>query len=159
MKIDAWGTHLPLLVRAVVMTEGPVIELGCGLYSTPVLHALCAGKRPLVSVESNPEWAARFSQYERDGHEIIVGDWREPVSRHAWAVALVDHAPAADRAPAVRALKGRCRVIVCHDSEHRLYGLEPALADFAHRVEWKRYAPWTTAVSDIDALQYMHGLL
>lgn len=151
-KIDPWGTHLPLLVAAVVNNPtGRVIELGCGLYSTPVLRALCGDR--LTSVESDKAWAAKF------GKGVVTDHWRGVVESGEFAVALVDHAPPAERAPAIAALRGRCRVIVCHDSEHRLYDMERELVHFKYRKEWKRYAPWTTAVSDVDPMNYMDGHL
>ncbi len=157
MKIDAYGTHLPLLARCVAATDGAVLELGCGLYSTPILHALCFD-RDLVSVESNKEWISRFKQYDCGTHSVILGKPADHLNRK-WSVALVDHAPAADRAKCVRALANKADLIVCHDSEHRLYGYEPALKDFKYRVEWKRYAPWTTVVSNTMKLDFLKDLL
>ncbi len=155
-KIDPWGTHLPLLVRCVAKTKGAVLELGCGLYSTPVLHALCHD-RDLTSVETNQEWARRFFHYRSKNHKIIIDDSVDLTRKYS--VALVDQSPAHERAKAVEALKDNTDLIVCHDSEHRLYNLEPALADFKYRVEWKRYAPWTTVVSNTIDLSFLEDLL
>ena len=58
------GSHLPILLRAMKATTGPVLELGAGIYSTPILHALCQIEgRKLVTYESDPEffeWAAHY---------------------------------------------------------------------------------------------------
>src|SRR3954465_681875 len=35
------STHFPLLIKLVQMTQGPILELGSGLFSTPLLHWLC----------------------------------------------------------------------------------------------------------------------
>ena len=35
-----YATRQPLLALAVAQTDGPILELGCGHYSTPLLHAL-----------------------------------------------------------------------------------------------------------------------
>lgn len=160
-KIDAYGTHLPLLVACVAATGGPVLELGCGLYSTPVLHALCSTSRKLISAETDSAWAARFSQYQTGRHSIIV--YKDPLASidlsDRWSVALVDQAPASSRAPAVDRLRGKADLIVCHDSEHRLYDYERVLVGFKHRIEWRRYAPWTTVVSDTMNLDFLKDLL
>lgn len=51
-------------------TSGPVLELGCGEYSTPILKAICdAQKRTFKSQASNLEWASRF------GNLVEVVDW------------------------------------------------------------------------------------
>ena len=48
------GSHLPVLIKMVLMTDGPILELGTGFFSTPVLHWLCAEKkRKLVSYDSS----------------------------------------------------------------------------------------------------------
>lgn len=154
-KIDPWGTHLPLLARCVSVTKGAVLELGCGLYSTPVLHALCHGRK-LFSVESNQEWAKRFIHYRSDNHKVIT-DGNIDLSEK-YSVALVDHSPAHDRARAVEELVNT-DLIICHDSEHRLYDYERVLKDFKYRVEWKRYAPWTTVVSNTMDLSFLEDLL
>ena len=42
-----YGTHLPLLMEFVLKTEGPILEQGAGMFSTPILHHLCEGHRLL----------------------------------------------------------------------------------------------------------------
>lgn len=159
-KMDAFGTHLPLLAACVAATSGPVLELGCGLYSTPVLHALCLD-RPLMSLESNAEWLAQFKRFASPNHRIAhVPDWEHaPIDEGKWAVALIDQEPAAARAPSIARLRGRVDLFVIHDSEHRLYAYEPLLSTFKHRVEWQRYAPWTTVVTDDNNLDWLKSLL
>lgn len=50
------STHLAVLMEAVRRTAGPVLELGVGLYSTPVLHWLCyPTNRRLVSYDSDAQ--------------------------------------------------------------------------------------------------------
>lgn len=161
VRMDPWGTHIPILAACVTATNGPVIELGCGLYSTPLLHALCVQKgRRLVSMDLDGKWLSRFATVLRGPlHEFHhVQDW-DRLPTGIWSVALVDQTPPSARAPSIRLIKGKCDLIVCHDSEHRLYGYEAALADFKNRVEWRRYAPWTTVVSDTMDLGFLGDLL
>jgi hypothetical protein len=68
--INPGGTHLPLLMRAIINTTGPVLELGVGWNSTPVLHEACSG-RLLVSVENEPQWAENFRFLETPQHRIV----------------------------------------------------------------------------------------
>ena len=41
--MDQYATHQRLLVAAVMQTEGPIVEMGCGNYSTPLLVELLPG--------------------------------------------------------------------------------------------------------------------
>jgi hypothetical protein len=50
-----FGTHTTPLVTAIMHTSGPVLEMGCGDYSTPMLHAILAKQgRFLLSRSSIP---------------------------------------------------------------------------------------------------------
>lgn len=160
LKLEPYATHLPLLVACVAHTHGPVLELGCGLYSTPVLHALCLD-RPLVSLESDEKWLDQFQGYATRTHRLGLFSDDLPLSfaGQRWSVVFVDQAPAPARAESIRRLKGHADLIVCHDSEHRLYDYESVLGDFNQRVEWQRYAPWTTVVSNTLDLGFLKTLL
>ena len=58
MKLQARrGSHLPVLIKLFYSTKGPVLELGCGLFSTVFLFWACvASQRRLVTYENNPEF-------------------------------------------------------------------------------------------------------
>jgi len=49
------GSHIPVLIKILNISEGPVLELGTGLNSTPVIHWICNGQnqRHIESYESN----------------------------------------------------------------------------------------------------------
>jgi len=157
LSIDPYATHLPLLAACVANSGGPVLELGCGLYSTPVLHALCLGRR-LVSVESNAEWYERFKHLNTDQHRVVLSK-EVPELPSPWSVVLVDQHPVKTRAPSILRLREKTTLFVCHDTEHRLYEYEPVLSTFKYRVEWQRYAPWTSVVSDTIELDWLRSLL
>lgn len=140
---DDYGSHLPMLRRAVEATTGPILELGCGIFSTPYLAST---GREVVSVEANPKWLARMRErYARPHHRFVDAVPAEGT----FAVALVDHEPDR-RAPDIEALRGRVRIFVVHDVEPAdPFGLGPLLATFPH-VEFDRPEgkPWTAAASD-----------
>lgn len=49
-----WGTHQTPLISAVMHTKGPILELGCGDFSTPLLHAICStNQRMLLSTDTD----------------------------------------------------------------------------------------------------------
>jgi len=159
-RLNGFATHLPVLIACVNHTTGPVVELGCGAYSTPVLHALCQG-RELLSLDYNADWYACFKRFGRGSHTLgHVTNWAaEPRIDRAWDVALVDHAPGIRRVPEIKRLKAAgARLIVIHDTEHRSYDYEPTLATFKHRLEWRPYSPWASVVSDIDNLEWLRDV-
>lgn len=158
--MDPYATHLPLLAACVAHTSGPVLELGCGAYSTPLLHALCVG-RPLVTLENDAAWHTRFFHLARGQHtmKLIGGPWEEVGLGGPYDVALIDHSPPVRRVEEIVRLRGQVRLFVVHDTEHRGYGYEPVLTSFPHRVEWQGYAPWTSVVSDLDDLSWLKETL
>ena len=96
-----YATHLPALMRALALTDRPVLELGMGLFSTPYLHYACAlAGRNLVSYENDAGWAAQFiaGGYRKDLHQIrITPDWSKLNLAVHWGVALVDCSPSGAR--------------------------------------------------------------
>lgn len=151
--MEAIETHAPVLQEFIRRTSGPVLELGMGHCSTPLLHDLCDG-RLLVSVENNPDWFERFAHYGRGAagkhHVALVKDWDEiPAGR--WAVALVDQAPGEARSGSILALRDVADYIVVHDTEpgaaHLYPGVAEALATFPYRLDYRNETTYTTVVS------------
>jgi len=156
-RLNGFATHIPLLAASVVKTTGAVLELGCGAYSTPTLHAICSvSGRELLSLEGDPEWFELFRRFNRGSHKVeLVQDWAKIPILRPWDVAFVDHAPGQDRIVQIQRLKPHARIIIAHDTEHRSYGYEPIFAQFKYRLEWRPYSPWACAVSDVDDLEWL----
>lgn len=99
----AWGSHLAPLMACLGASTGPVLELGVGHFSTPILHAYCvASDRKLISVEDHLEWFEGFRQkYECDGHQFIMADYAVIVPELArtkqFGVAFIDNSPGGQR--------------------------------------------------------------
>lgn len=159
--MDPYATHLRALVGAVARTQGPILELGAGEYSTPILHELsCAAGRLLWTVDDNYQWLSRFRAFESDEHRLIHVvdphrtwiDWSE-----CWEVVLVDHRPAWVRRDAIEECLVRSigpTFVVVHDTEpaqRHLYDMDRVLAAFKHRRDFfeEPPAPWTTVVSNV----------
>jgi hypothetical protein len=154
-EMDQWATHLPALLACVAATKGPILECGVGIWSTPILHAVCASsQRPLVSVESKMDWFSRFTPFATSWHEVrAIENWggvpldpqyRGPgIAEIGWSVAFVDHG-FAPRGPVVAALRGKSEFVVMHDSECGYCGYNDALAGY----DWvwtHTFSPaWTT---------------
>lgn len=148
-------SHQPVLAGYVERTRGPVLELGCGDGSTPMLHALCepAG-RLLISVEADAAWASRFAPLQTPTHELHVPrGWDDPefmdsVPHLPWSVAFVDQGSWDSRVRAVAALADTADFLVLHDSDyytvpsHNISWIVKAdgkpVYDFKY---WKEYRP------------------
>lgn len=153
--MDPFATHLPLLGWALrrAWELGPILELGCGHYSTPMLHMVCRDRYRLLSADSNESWVKQFAYLGVGQHKVeYVPDWAawDGIEREGrWQVVLLDSAPSESRAPLLRRLKGRALLVVAHDTEAPHYGMEPELARWKYRYDYKAQPTWATVVSDI----------
>lgn len=100
------GSHLPALAWAVANTQGPILELGGGRFSTPYL--VDTG-RPLTTVETDPWWRNELLQ------EFPDLDVREDIPEGPWGLVFVDNEPESDRRDVLDSLEGRYSVAVVHD--------------------------------------------
>ncbi len=148
-----YATHLPALIDAVLRTTGPVLELGAGEFSTPILHELVAKRgRDLVTVEADDVWRGRFHALA-DGHpsdtsprrHVLAASLDELAGRlpDRWSVVLIDQAPAADRGPAVERFAPRADWLVCHDWGVSAYGWPPDVMRWRSARLWSDLMPWT----------------
>lgn len=115
------GSHLPLLMYAISQTTGAVVELGCGMYSTPYLHWACwPRRRKLVTIENNPDFYDYAKQFESANHEIrCVDNWADVDLGGPWDVAFVDHQPAERRGIELIRLSLVSQYVVAHDTENK----------------------------------------
>lgn len=147
---DANATHLQALVWALYRTDGPILELGVGWYSTPLLAGVAevTGRR-VICVEGNRHWFA-WAEQRFDGRVMVVS----PVDGiHAfeltWGLVLVDHGDGARRAESVHRYRRTC--VVVHDTQPNVRqhypGLEEVLTTFDRRRDFTELEPWTTVVN------------
>lgn len=150
------GTHMPVLLKLIPQTTGDVCELGAGLYSTPLLHWLCQGRK-LVSYENDPEYLHYAKKFQSHNHRIREMDQLD-LKRH-WGVVFIDH----------HATKKCCKrgdmalkfenadIIVLHDTEPNSrdeYHYEQVFPLFKYRYDWKECLPHTSVLSNkIDVCQ------
>jgi len=146
------GSHLPVLMEAVRRTSGPILELGCGLYSTNPLHWACfVPKRKLVTYENDSRFYDFLQAYERDFHEVhCIDDWDAIDISGPWSVAFIDHEPGFRRGIELGRLT-HAEYVVCHDSEKRndrKYGLSKSAGLFCYSFEYKGAFPHTSIFSN-----------
>ncbi len=158
-RIARMATHVPLLVRAFDVSQGDVLEVGTGYFSTTVLDWLCAiTGRKLVSYETDPRWYGRATKLQSEYHDVIfVENWDDiPMAEKHWGLAFIDHAPHARRSVDMARLKDSADFIVAHDTEPRsekLYGYPNVYDLFKYRYDDKRVEPWTSVFSNFYSLE------
>lgn len=148
-----FGSHLPVLAKALSVTSGDVLELGTGLMSTPFLHFMCGSQgRYLASYENDPAFYAWALQCQAAWHDILyVESWDQAPIERVWSVALIDHGPSERRTADIRRLAGLVSCIVIHDTywkENKHYHYEDIWPLFRWRYDYTLFKPYTTLVSN-----------
>lgn len=148
MNIDEQnvGSHRAVLLAACVRTQGPIIEVGAGTWSTPLLVDISRiHLRPLVTVEHNADWRPKPS------HELhqVTDSLREAIDSFPhFGVALID-GPAEERAPAIVLLLPKTDIVVVHDTDS--VADYPGLREILERARYRHDfpVPTTTVISDL----------
>lgn len=149
-----FSSHLPLLIEAVYDTEGDVLEMGMGLYSTPVLHWMLFTdpRRKLVSLESDKRFVDMLGGFRSQNHEIRhVTDWdSEPIER-PWSVVFIDHDENRRSIDAIR-VANYAMLVVLHDTCHateKKYGYEKVYPHYKYQFKFEGVRPKTTVLSNL----------
>ena len=137
-----YGSHIPVLINLLEISDGDVLEMGMGYFSTPLLHWFCRMQnRQLFSYENDPRYYSIFSGNVFDFHKMtLVDDWDRTEIDKKWSIVLIDHAPPARRADDIRRLANVAEYIVIHDtskSQDKHYHYSEIWSLFKHRVDIK----------------------
>jgi len=167
--VDVVASHQRLLIGACLRTTGPILELGVGWYSTPLLHEFAdAAGRYVLTVDNNEQWLAEFRGLESAHHKLrLVGRWPELYELPAFlslvvlpagtfGVCLVDQNQPIEREYAVRELLDKVEVFVLHDTEEGFaYGYDRLLGEnrdgglFRYQYTDRCQKAWTTIASNV----------
>lgn len=152
-----WGSHIPMLVKIMDKSEGPVLELGMGLFSTPLLHWLCIDqKRELVSYDNTREYYEMNKTFESPTHKILYvdnDDWASADIDKHWGMVFIDQHPSLSRGITAIRLANQADYVVLHDSNDEVgHGYTDVFSHFKYRYDWKRQKPYTTVLSNLDKL-------
>lgn len=125
----SYATHLGALISCFNHSDGDVLELGIGLFSTPFLHYACTvAKRNLLSLENDKGWLRQFRDsdfmhflYGNESHKLELVDVYEdsPLIDKRWGLVLVDQTPDGSRKETVKLLANLAKYIIIHDSNER----------------------------------------
>ena len=84
---ESYGTHVKLLVAALLATTGDIIELGTGVYSTDLIHQIveqqnnlashneCTKPTPsryIVSADASASWLTRSRHLSNNFHQLLL---------------------------------------------------------------------------------------
>lgn len=147
-----YGSHLPALMACTAVCEGPVLEIGCGHFSTPCLHALCSALGlHLVTTELDDSWRKQFMDFATATHSVLkqTDELLEQFAQRQWGLVLVDDWPDT-RMDRLNMFFDSARFVLFHDANFPDYKdvLEAWVASHpCHHRTYTKYGPYTLAVS------------
>lgn len=146
-----WSTHMTMLMKAVRVSGGTVVEVGGGIFSTPLLHWMCKemGRR-LISYENDPEFFRLMHEFQSRDHSVrFIENWDDMDFKSHRGVVFIDHHPEARRGADAIRFKDSADFIVLHDTERpEKYGYDAVWQHFKYVYHWKDCRPWTSVVSN-----------
>ncbi len=140
------------------LTQGDVLEMGAGFFSTPTLHWLCIlQRRQLLTLENDKRWHRWFSTaYSSKYHQVsYVDNWEKAEIDKPWDVAIVDHSPDSRRTEDIKRLANRAKYIIIHDSNSRYsrnYHYDQIYPIFKYKFDFTDAEPSTTVLSNFVKL-------
>lgn len=153
------STHFPMLIKTVQKTTGTILEMGSGIFSTPLLHWLCFDqKRGLITVENYVHYLDFAKKFETDWHKIeFLKPQEQYQPKGEYSVVFIDHSPKKPRTRGDDALlfKDCAQYIVLHDAGedgHKKYGYDQLYSQFKYRKDWNGTWPSTTVLSNFHDL-------
>lgn len=161
----SYATHLGALIACVNKTQGDVLELGMGLFSTPYLHYMATvTKRNLLSLENDKGWYKHFHHsdfmqflYQNEYHNLVLVDNYEnsPLIDKEWDVVLVDQTPDLSRKETVKILANKAKYIIIHDSNEvheKTYHYSEIYPLFKYKRIWDKDNRHATVLSNFVSL-------
>lgn len=152
MVTAAWSSHLPVLMKLISITQGPVLEMGTGIYSTPYLHWACFEKRKLISYENDQNYIRYNRGFRNDLHKIIfVDDWDKADIEKPWDIVLIDHEPSPRRITDIKRVANFAKYIVVHDTQPEIepqFRYNEIYPLFESRYDFKKHPANTTILSN-----------
>jgi len=152
-----WASHIPILSKIMQISNGPVLEMGIGIFSTPLLHTYCdMEKRFLDSYEDNKQWYEAHEMFQSPLHHItLIKDWNTvPIEKRHWGVVFIDHSQRRRDVDAIRASQ-YSDYVVLHDSNGRddvHYHYSRVYPHYKYRYIFDKIHPHTTIVSNFKIL-------
>jgi hypothetical protein len=150
-----YGSHLPVLIKLVGMTDGPVLELGMGFNSSPFLHWSCVPhNREIVSYDADAVYFRflRVTNFGYGSHKVVLVDkWEDAPIERPWDVVFIDVSPDEMRGECARRVANYAKFVVLHDTEPEAVekcGYDKIFPLFKYRFDYKVRKPYTSVLSN-----------
>lgn len=152
---DPYATHQRLLTKYLMRTTGPIVELGCGDYSTPIIHEIAAVQgRTVRTLESDAGWLNKFSGYKTDWHTLeLVTSWDAVRYEDRIGLSFIDQTPGHTRPTEFLKLREVADVLILHDTESTGYNWRSVYSEFDHIETNTTQRPATTVLRGRTPLQ------
>lgn len=156
------ASHITPLSRVVDISDGDILEIGTGYFSTLLLHWYAhIYKRNVCSYENDPNWYKRALNSNSKYHKVFfVHNWDEvpevSPSGKPWGVVFIDHAPAERRIIEIEKFAKNADYIVIHDTEPEndpSYQYSKIWPKFKYIYHFNKIFPWTSVVSNTKDLK------
>ncbi len=160
-----YGTHMAPLIQAVNKTDGDILEMGIGIFSTPYLHYQSfLSKRNLVSCDNDKMWIKRYAEhpfyahmYQGKYHDLrYIKNWDDAKIEKPWDVVLLDHSPSERRMVDAQRLANFAKYIIIHDTgedQDRVYHYLEIYPLFKYKTVWDKDANHATVLSNLVDLK------
>lgn len=123
LSFDYGSNAIPLTLAALIAPSGSFLELGMGLFSTPLLHKIAHDRRiNLVSVDTDFDWMKKFTFYNSTRYHKIYymrspNELMSYGTDRNWSLVLVDHIFGDKRPQNVIDFAQKAQIVVAHDTE------------------------------------------
>lgn len=114
-------THQPILLDIIRRTDGPILELGAGDYSTRQIHEV-AGQRKILTIDHDRIWLRKYSHLKTYFHKFILVNNKDIKGYYLkdndhWSVVFIDNIHWDFRVPAIMRYKDTADYLVIHDTQ------------------------------------------
>jgi flavodoxin len=145
--VDPYATHQKALIDALFDNPGPVLELGCGDYSTPIIRSITKSRGNTFNiVSSSEEWGSKY--INQCDNLNIIKDWTKWEPNEEYSVCLLDNEQVTwKRYEHLPTLLKVCKCVVIHDADryNNFTGWKELLETHKH-VWYKESLPHTVTI-------------
>lgn len=176
LPYDAYFTHCPLIAKCILNTNGPILELGTGVYSGVFIDFLAKG-RQIISTDTDIKWLTEIkNEFENELHKFVhIECDNDPIKYNEkmdifkqthlnfYSIVFIDHGIISERQSDILRFRDIAELIVVHDSSFTsnqghddvTYKYNKHISTFKYTYEYKKMWPFTCLMSDTNNLSWI----